>query len=337
MTRTVLVTGVSRHLGGRMAALLALDPEVNVIGVDVVAPAQALTGVTFVRADIRSPLIAKIMGEAAVDTVVHMGVIATPRQAGGRSAMKEINVIGTMQLLAACQRTPALRQLVVKSTSAVYGSGPKDPALFTEEMEPRHRPSSGWAKDSVEVESYVRGFGRRRPDVTVTTLRFANIVGPLMRTGLTSYFSLPVVPTVLGFDPRMQFVHEDDALGAIDASVRRSVSGTFNIAGAGMLLLSQAIRMVRRPSISVPAALLPWTGRTLSPRGHADLSPEMVRFLTYGRGLDTSAADERLAFVPEHSTPAAFASFAQTLTTPASIEDPSATLEQSPPGSVHHV
>lgn len=319
-----------------MASRLAQDPDVDVIGVDVVAPAEPLPRVTFVRADIRSPLIAKIMGEAAVDTVVHMGVIATPRQAGSRSAMKEINVIGTMQLLAACQRTPALRQLVVKSTSAVYGSGPKDPALFTEGMEPRHRPSSGWAKDSVEVESYVRGFSRRRPDVTVTTLRFAHIIGPLMRTGLTSYFSLPVVPTVLGFDPRMQFVHEDDALGAIGAAVSRPVSGTFNIAGPGVLLLSQAIRMVRRPSIAVPAALLPWAGRTLSPRGHADLSPEMVRFLTYGRGLDTSAAQQRLAFVPTHSTPAAFASFAQTLAPPASTEASASDVARSEPGPVRH-
>ena len=110
MSRTVLVTGVSRYLGGRMAALLAADPEVStVIGVDVVAPEIAIPGTEFVRADIRNPVIAKVMGEAGVDTVVHMGVIATPKQAGGRSTMKEINVIGTMQLLAACQRTPSVR------------------------------------------------------------------------------------------------------------------------------------------------------------------------------------------------------------------------------------
>ena len=107
MGRTVLVTGVSRYLGGRMAALLATDPAIDtVIGVDVVAPELAIPGTEFVRADIRNPVIAKVMGEAGVDTVVHMGVIATPKQAGGRSTMKEINVIGTMQLLAACQRTP---------------------------------------------------------------------------------------------------------------------------------------------------------------------------------------------------------------------------------------
>jgi len=265
VSRTVLVTGVSRHLGGRAVALLAAHRGWTVIGVDVVAPPTALEGVTFVRADIRSPVIARIMGEAEVDTVVHMGVIATPRQAGSRSAMKEINVIGTMQLLAACQRTPAVRHVVVKSTAAVYGSG-------------------------------------------------ANILGPRMRTGLTGYFSLPVVPTVLGFDPRLQFVHEDDAISAIEAAVDHATSGTFNIAGWGVLLLSQALRMARRTSVAVPARLVPVVGSALGARGQADLSPEAVRYLTYGRALDTSAAQRTLGFHAHYSSTQAFASFARTLT-----------------------
>lgn len=310
MSRTVLITGVSRYLGGRMAALLAADPDVHVIGVDVVAPAHPIPGIDFVRADIRNPVIAKVMGEAAVDTVVHMGVISTPKQAGGRSTMKDVNVIGTMQLLSACQRTPALRHLVVKSTSAVYGAGPKDPALFSEEMEPKHRPTSGWAKDSAEVEGYVRGFGRRRPDVSVTTLRFANIVGPRMRTGLTAFFGLPVIPTVLGFDPRLQFTHEDDALAALHRSVEVHPEGTYNIAGPGMLLLSQAIRMVGRTSLALAGPFFPLIGRALDPRGYADFSPESVRYLTYGRGLDTAAARDALGFLPEFTTPEAFEALA---------------------------
>jgi UDP-glucose 4-epimerase len=307
---TVLVTGVSRYLGGRMAALLATDPAIStVIGVDVVAPELAIPGTEFVRADIRNPVIAKVMGEAGVDTVVHMGVIATPKQAGGRSTMKEINVIGTMQLLAACQRTPSVRSLIVKSTASVYGSGPKDPAKFSEDMEPKHSPSSGWAKDSVEVETYVRGFARRRPDVTVTTLRFANFIGPKVQTALTAYFSLPVVPTVLGFDPRLQFVHEDDGLEAIRTAVLSPRQGTYNIAGDGVLLLSQALRRARRPTLAVPNLLFPTVGRTMSPRGLADFSPESVRYLTFGRALDTRAMRRTLGFEPSWTSEGAFMSF----------------------------
>jgi UDP-glucose 4-epimerase len=307
--RTVLVTGVSRYLGGRLAALLGAEPGLSVIGVDVVAPDVPIPGTRFVRADIRNPVIAKVMGEAAVDTVVHMGVIATPKQAGGRSTMKEVNVIGTMQLLAACQRTPSVRALVVKSTAAVYGSGAKDPAMFTEDMEPKHAPMSGWAKDSVEVETYVRGFARRRPDVTVTTLRFANFIGPRVETAMTGYFSLPVVPTVLGFDPRLQFVHEDDALGAIRVAVLSPRQGTFNVAGDGVLLLSQAIRRSRRASVAVPSALFGVVGRGMSARGLADFSPESVRYLTYGRALDTRAMRRTLGFEPVWTSEEAFMQF----------------------------
>ena len=203
-TRRVLVTGVSRYLGGRLATLLQADPDVeSVIGVDTIPPRRDLGRAEFVRADIRNPLIAKVIGSAQVDTVVHMNLIATPLGAGGRTAMKEINVIGTMQLLAACQKAPTVRKLVVKSTAAVYGSSSRDPALFTEDMEPRELPRSGYGKDAVEVEGYVRGFGRRRPDVEITMLRFANFIGPRIETVLTRYLMLPVVPTV----PRLRPAH----------------------------------------------------------------------------------------------------------------------------------
>ena len=209
MGRVVMVTGVSRYLGGRFTQLLQADPDISrVIGVDVVPPRADLGDAEFVRADIRNPVIGKVIAQAEVDTVVHMAVLATPHDAGGRATMKEINVIGTMQLLAACQKAPSVRKLVVKSSTAVYGSSPQDPAMFTEDLEPNAMARTGYAKDSVEVEGYVRGFARRRPDVAVTTLRFANFVGPAVQTALTSYFSLPVVPTILGFDPRLQFVHE---------------------------------------------------------------------------------------------------------------------------------
>ena len=53
-----------------------------------------------------------------------MSVIATPGSAGGRGTMKELNVIGSMQLLAACQKSATVERLVVKSTTTVYGSEP---------------------------------------------------------------------------------------------------------------------------------------------------------------------------------------------------------------------
>src|SRR5918994_2465363 len=181
-----MVTGVARYLGACFARLLGDDPAVGrVVGVDVIPPTHDLGRCEFVRADIRNPVVAKVIARAKVDTVVHMNVLATPLDAGGRAPQKEINVIGTMQLLAACQKAASLRTLVVKSSATVYGRSPRDPAPVKEEMVARSVPRSGYAKDSLEVEGYVRGFARRRPDVDVTTLRFANFMGPTVNTPMT--------------------------------------------------------------------------------------------------------------------------------------------------------
>ena len=308
--RVVLVTGVSRYLGGRLAGLLAAEPSIEqVIGVDVVPPRADIGRTEFVRADIRNPIIAKVIAAASVDTVVHMNVIATPLGAGGRSAMKEINVIGTMQLLAACQKAPTIRKLVVKSTSAVYGSSPRDPALYSEDMEPKALPRSGYAKDAVEVEGYVRGFGRRRPDVATTLLRFSNFVGPRIETPLTRYFSLPVVPRVLGFDPRVQLVHEDDGIEVLRRAVLEERPGTFNVGGEGVLLLSQAIRRAGRPTLPVIEPAVNLTGQVFRRAGLVDFSPEQLRFLEHGRAMDTARLRNRFGFTPSYSTVEAFDDF----------------------------
>jgi UDP-glucose 4-epimerase len=308
--RVVLVTGVSRYLGGRFARELSAEPSVGrVIGVDLVPPPHSLGGAEFVRADIRNPVIAKVIASASVDTVVHMSVIATPASAGGRSLMKEVNVIGTMQLLAACQKAGSVKKLVVKSSSTVYGASPKDPALFSEEMEPRALPRSGFAKDSVEVEGYVRGFSRRRPDVVVSTLRFANCLGPHVDTPLSAYFELPVIPRVWGFDPRLQFVHEDDLLASLRHCTIGNHPGTYNVAGDGVITLSQAARRTGKPTISMPGSMLSAVGGLGRRARLVDFSPEQVSFLAYGRGIDTTRLRERVGYVPKWTTPGTFEDF----------------------------
>ncbi|MDN5744159.1 MAG: NAD-dependent epimerase/dehydratase family protein [Nocardioidaceae bacterium] len=314
MGRTVLVTGVSRALGRTFARDLATDPAVDrVIGVDVIPPRGDLGDVTFVRADIRSPVIAKVITKEDVDTVVHMSVIATPGSAGARGTMKELNVIGTMQLLAACQKSDRLRTLVVKSSTTAYGASSRDPAMFTEEMEPRRPPRTGYAKDVNEVEQYVRGFARRRPDVNVTMLRCANVIGPEVISPLASYFRLPLIPTVLGFDPRLQFLHESDLNRVLRHATLSDVAGTFNVAGDGLIMLSQALRRAGRAGVPLPAAAFGGLGSVLKSVRRADLSPELVAFLTYGRGVDTTRMRSELGFEPRYSTAEAFAEFFATL------------------------
>jgi UDP-glucose 4-epimerase len=316
--RVVLVTGVSRWLGGALAAELARDPSVErVIGVDTVPPSQdvlrRLGRTEFVRADIRNPLIGKVIGAASVDTVVHMNISSTPAGSGGRTPMKELNVIGTMQLLAACQRAGSVRRLVLKSTSAVYGASPRDPAVFTEAMQARRVPSGGFARDSVDIEGYARSFARRRPDVDVAVLRFTNFIGPRIDSLLTGFFRMPVVPTALGYDARVQLLHEDDAVAVLVRAATGDFRGTVNVGGEGTLLLSQCIRRLGRVQVPVPTPALGSVGRLSRRFGLVDYSPEQMRFLNFGRVVDTTVLRTRFGYTPRYTTEAALADYARTV------------------------
>ncbi|MBE7325535.1 NAD-dependent epimerase/dehydratase family protein [Nocardioides sp. Y6] len=314
MGRVVLVTGISRDIGRRFARHAAADPSIDrVIGVDVVPPRGDIGSVQFVRADIRNPVIAKVIAREQVDTVVHMSVIATPGRSGGRNAMKELNVIGTMQLLAACQKVETVKHLVVKSTTTVYGASSRDPAMFTEDMGPKSVPRSGYAQDVYEIEGYVRGFARRRPDVRVTTLRCANVIGPHVVSPLTSYFRMPVIPTVLGYDPRLQVLHEDDLFAVLRHAATTDVGGTFNVAGDGMLLLSQVVRRLGKVNVPMPSFAVGRFASALRSARLTDFSREQLAFLTYGRGVDTTRMREELGFSPHWTTAEALEDFAHSL------------------------
>ncbi|WP_427384673.1 NAD-dependent epimerase/dehydratase family protein [Janibacter sp. G56] len=318
MADVVLITGVSRHLGGAFARRLSTDESVGrIIGVDVVPPPHSIGRAEFVRADIRSPMIGRIMDAAGVDTVVHMSVIATQAGGASRTAQKEINVIGTMQLLAACQKSTTLRHIVVKSTAGVYGSSPKDPAMFTEDMSARRLPTSGFGKDSVEVEGYVRGFSRRRPDLGVSILRFANVIGPEIRTAFTDYYSLPVVPIPFGYDARLQFVHEKDCVGALHRAARVSEGvGVVNVAGDGVITVSQAAALAGRAHVRVPPQSSALISQMLARAGVIGYTSDQIKLLTFGRGIETTRMRTVLGYEPEFTTRGAFLDFARHIPVP---------------------
>ena len=304
--RRILITGIASPLATRLAERLESDDRVeHLVGVDLREPAKELARTEFVRADLRNPLVAKILDSSRADTIIHLSITAAPHGAGGRARMKELNVIGTMQLLAAAQKSTRLRKLVLKSTTAVYGSNYADPALFREEVAPGGAPRSGYSKDAVEVEGYGRAFGRRRSDVTLTVLRFANFIGPAIESPLTRYLGLPVVPTVLGYDPRVQLVHEDDALEILYRSTMEDHPGIYNVAGPGIVYLSQAIRLAGKPSIPVPLPFVSGLAGMMRRSGLVDFSPEQLQFLMFGRVGSIDRMRAEFEFEPAYSTRAA--------------------------------
>ena len=312
MGQRVLITGISGHLAGKLARRLEEDPGVDyVVGIGLEEPSADLERTEYVRADIRNPLVVKVLQTTEVDTVVHLNILATPQGAGGRMQMKELNVIGTMQLLGACQRAETVTKLVMKSSTAVYGADPRDPALFTEDMTARSEPGGGYTKDAVETERYARAFARRRADVELTLLRFANFMGPEIDTPFTRYFSFPVVPTAMGYDPRLQFVHEDDAIEVLYRSVRESHPGIFNVAGHGVVLLSQALRLLGKPSVPVILPLVAPIADVVRRLRIVDFATDQLRYLLYGRVADTTRLKEEFGYTPEYSTRDALLDFAR--------------------------
>jgi UDP-glucose 4-epimerase len=308
----VVVTGVSRFIGAHVAARLAADPRVaRVIGLDAAAPpaelVAVLADVDVIHADPGAGT--RVISDLGAEAVVHLDVVtqSDPRT-GGRAAMKEQNVIGTIQLLAACQQATRLRKLVLRSSTAAYGASFRDPAVFTEETEPREVPRGGFARDILDIEGYLRGFRRRRPDVTATVLRFAPLIGSRANTTLSRYFSRPVVPTVLGRDPRLQFVHSDDALEVLHRSVVEEHPGTFNVAGPGVLSLSQAIRRAGRVAMPVVEPGLSATAAFGKNVGLREFGLDQLDLFVHGRVVDISRLTAEYGFTPR-STAAAFDDF----------------------------
>lgn len=288
MAGVVLVTGASRPLGARVTEALRADPGVEqVVAADSTGPSGAV--------DLKG-----------ADTVVHLDQVHAPDDAGGRVTMQEINVIGAMRLLAACQRSGSVARIVIGSTTEVYGASPTDPAVFTEGTPPRGRPSGTYARDAIEVEGYARDLRKRRDDITVTILRLADVVGPGIGTPLTRYLEPPVVPVPLGHDPRLQFLHVDDAVAAIQRVAVADHPGVFNVAGPGTLTLSQALRRSGRALLRVPDPGLRVLGGLAARAGLRRPPGDELELLRYGRVVDTTSIERELGWAPGYSSAAAF-------------------------------
>jgi UDP-glucose 4-epimerase len=286
-SKRILLTGLSTYWGGRLAQALERDPAVEaIIGVDRRPPKVELHRTEFVRVHDSHSLIRRIVEAAEIDTVVDTrlvvdSIVTTPRLA------HENNIMGTTNVLAACGGAGnPVRKLVFKSSAAYYGAEQDDPAFFTEDMERPHPPATPIERDIVEAERAVQAFADRHRHVTVSVLRFANGLGPALRTSLSHLFGLPAIPGILGFDPRLQFIHEDDIAGCLEHAVRHDLPGVYNGGGDGVLVLSEIAGVLAKPLVP----LLPPIGTGLAAgvlrRAGVRISPETLGLLRYGRAVD---------------------------------------------------
>lgn len=322
MGKRVLVTGLGTFWGARVAHALESDPDVDVIvGLGVEEPKIELERTEYVRADANYSILSRLVKATQVDTIVHTHLVVDQTQMPARE-IHEINVIGTMNLLAAASDpASSVRDIVVKSSTIVYGSSSKDPTWFTEEMSRPTRAGQTRIESSLEeVEGYVRDYATDNPHVNIAMLRFCKVLGDELETPISRALQLPLVPSIAGFDPRFQFVHEHDVVRAMLFVLDRRISGVFNVAGDGVLPWSEVAAICGKRTIPLPPYGTGLAGMALRPLG-LDLPSELLTLLRYGRGVDNSKLKD-LGFRYEHTTAGTVRAFAESARLRATVGDP---------------
>jgi UDP-glucose 4-epimerase len=308
--RRILITGVANFWGTGLARALLADPEVEcIVGIDTrTPPADVGAAITFVEADLRTPQLRTLIRAAALDAIVHTDIPQFPEPGRAARQLHDLTVMGTLQLLAAAGDLPTLRVLVVRGSASIYGSEPAAPAFFTEDMAgsaASREHATRFQRDLEEIEKLVEGLARRRRDVTCTVLRMQPVIGATLDTPITRLLRAPVVPVMLGFDPRVQVLHEDDSVAVLQRAVHHPVAGAVNVAGAGAISLNAAIRRIGRPAVPIPHPLFGTVAGAARRIGLPKLSDDTVRYLRYGRGVATDRMTHELGFTPRYDTRAA--------------------------------
>jgi UDP-glucose 4-epimerase len=311
--RRILVTGVARWWGALVVQRLVEDPDVaEVIGIDIREPRYDLGRADYLKLDIRHSLIGKLVRSVGIDTVVHTLTRIDSFDMDPRRA-HEMNVIGTLNLLAGCAGVGSpVRRFVIKSSGHVYGSRFDLPAGVREDHRLDSNSRHQFVRDIVEVESYVSDFAVRNPAIAILVLRFSNSLNPQEPQPLARYLDLEVVPTVAGYDPALQLIHVDDCVEATALATKRGPSGAYNIAAPGAEPLSKLLDSAGK----LHAPLLPPFGLELAAfamrrSGLAFLSPQLLDLLRWGRSLSTAKAARQLGFRAARDTRSAFEDFVQ--------------------------
>lgn len=303
-TTVVAITGACSFLGRNLIGLLEEDDRIaKIVVLDIARPSTARDKTRFYEIDLTQAAVDSRMSEIlhaeGVSTFVHLAFLASPSPAVAWA--HELESVGTMHVLNAC-REQAVRKLVMCSTTMVYGPHATNPNFLTEDHPARGVRASHFVQDKLEAETQVRAFADARQACSVTILRLAPILGPNVNNHVTRWLSRRLVPSVLGFDPLVQFLHEVDAIAALRLAMEREVGGTFNIVGDGVLPISTVIKLAGRLSVPLPFTLLKQIASLLWVAQLVEAPPAFVSMLRYLCVADGARAREVLGFRAAYSS-----------------------------------
>ena len=287
MAQRVLITGLSSQIGGRLALALEPNPAIEaLIGIDTEDPRHEFGRTEFVRVGVARRSLRRIIRAAQIDTVVDTRLI-TDAVAAPMGTIEAVNVDGTAELLDVCGGPESpVRAVIVKSSAAWYGCEPGDPAFFSEDMSRSRPPRTGLERSIVAAETGVAEFAARQPHCRVAVLRLASELAVRGPSSLRGLLTAPVIPGILGFDPRLQVIHGEDIVGALAHAVSEPIHGIYNAAADGVLSLSETASLLGKTLVPV---LPPWGSEFAAAQLHRlglRVPVDLIRQLRYGRGLD---------------------------------------------------
>ncbi|MGE5223952.1 MAG: NAD-dependent epimerase/dehydratase family protein [Omnitrophica WOR_2 bacterium] len=306
--KVVLVTGVSKGWGKRVASELVTRPGLHIIGLDREKPDPEIKGLDFIQADIRNPHLVDLLQEEKVEVLCHLAFMETRRP---DEQAFDFNVIGTMKVFGACAQA-SVKKIVIMSTTAVYGANPNNPAFLREEHPLKNSSENGYLHDMLEIESFCNGFRLQAPEITLTLLRFPSIIGPSADTPMTRLLKQPFPPVLLGFDPMVQIIHESDVVAAILFSIDQDIPGVYNVAAEGVMPLDKLIKLAGKQPLPVFHLFAYWGTDLLNLTGlpYQKYAPVDIDYLRYTWVSDLSKMHDCMGFTPHYTAEEALREFA---------------------------
>jgi UDP-glucose 4-epimerase len=306
--RKIVVTGVSGYWGSEVAKQLIDNPDNYVIGLDHTQPDNDIKGLDFIQSDIQNPLLVELLTSEAVDTVCHLAFRESHQP---NETSFDFNVIGTMKVLGACAEA-GVRRIILKSSTTVYGARPSNSAFLTEEHPLNGSRSFGTVRDLVEIEAFCKGFRQQSPDIQLTILRFPCIIGTNISTPITRYLKEPVIPTLMGFNPRMQLIHESDVIAALVHATNGGKIGVFNITAESPLTLNKIIGMTGKLPMPIFHLFAYWGSTVIGSSGLRLIKvvPIELDYIRYSWVCDSTKMGDEFGFLPQFSAEEALHEFA---------------------------
>lgn len=295
-TIKILVTGVGGYWGGRVAQRLAEQPKYHVMGLDTIAPKEPIPGLDFIQADIRNPLLVELFKSEQVEIVCHLAFEESNRPS---ESTFDHNVMGTMKVLGACAES-SVSKIILMSSTAVYGAKANNPAYLSEETPLAGSRAFGSIRDLIEIEAFCNGFRRQSPEKVMTILRYPNIIGPSVKSPMSKFLIEPLSPSLLGFDPMMQLIHEDDVVNSMVHVIENDFPGAYNIAAQDLLPLSKVIGLAGKVRLPVFHLFAYWGYSMIGGSGlrlsrHTPIELDYIRYRWVG---DLQKMNEVLQFEP---------------------------------------